>query len=187
MATPAESEATGGMTAAQEAPTCWLRPGVTAEAAAERVSPRDSASIQLESGIVKICYGAPSVRDRVIFGGLEEYGETWRMGADEATALHVTFPAEVAGVAVEPGAYSLIAVPGQDSWEIIVNENAQRWGIPITDEVRSQDVGSATVDPEDPDSTVEQLRYSFEQQGPDAATLYMEWANVRVPISIEAQ
>lgn len=185
MASPSASATeTGGP---QQAPSCWLRPGVTAQAAAERVSPRDSASIQLEAGIAKICYGAPSVRGRVIFGGLEEYGEPWRMGADEATALHVTFPAEIAGVAVEPGAYSLMGVPGQDSWEIIVNENAQRWGIPITDEVRSQDVGGATVTPEETDSTVEQLRYRFEQQGPDAATLYMEWADVRVPISIEAQ
>lgn len=187
MATPGESEATGGMTAAQEAPTCWLRPDVTAEAAAERASPRDSASIELDAGIAKVCYGAPSMRDREIMGGLVPYDEPWRMGADEATALHVTFPAQIAGVAVDPGVYSLMAIPGPDSWEIIVNRNAERWGIPITDEVRSEDVGTGTVTPESMDSEGEQMRYSFEEDGPNSATLYLEWENTRVPIPIEAQ
>ena len=187
MAMSAESEATGEMAGAQAAPTCWLRPGVTAEAAAERVSPRDSASIQLDAGVAKICYGAPSMREREIMGGLVPYDQPWRMGADEATALHVTFPAEIAGVAVDPGVYSLMAIPGPDSWEIIVNRNAQRWGIPITDEVRSQDVGSGTVSPEEMGSAVEQMRYRFEEEGSNSATLYLEWENTRVPISIEAQ
>lgn len=190
MAAPASASeaATAAETSGpQESPACWLRPGVTPEAAAERVSPRDSASIQLDAGIAKICYGAPSVRGRTIFGELEEYGQPWRMGADEATALHLTFPAEVAGIPVDPGAYSLMGIPGRDTWEIIVNNNAQRWGIPITDEVRSQDVGTSTVTPEELDSSVEQLRYRFESEGADRATLYLEWANTRIPISIEAQ
>lgn len=187
MAAPGESEATGETSAAQGAPTCWLQEGVTAEAAAERVSPRDSTSIELEAGTAKVCYGAPSMRDREIMGELVPYDEPWRMGADEATALHVTFPAEIAGVAVDPGAYSLMAIPGPDSWEIIVNRNAERWGIPITDEVRSEDVGSGSVTPEETDSAVERMRYSFEEEGSDAATLYLEWENTRVPIPVEAQ
>ncbi len=109
------------------------------------------------------------------------------MGADEATALHVTFPAQIAGVAVDPGVYSLMAIPGPDSWEIIVNRNAERWGIPITDEVRSEDVGTGTVTPESMDSAVEQMGYRFEEDGPNSATLYLEWENTRVPIPIEAQ
>lgn len=190
MASPAASSeevAAAAPSGAQESPACWLRPGVTPEAAAERVSPRDSASVELDAGIAKVCYGAPSMRDREIMGGLVPYDQPWRMGADEATALHVTFPAEIAGVAVEPGVYSLMAIPGPDSWDIIVNRNAERWGIPITDEVRSQDVGSGTVNPEETDSAVEQMRYRFEAMGGNAATLYLEWENTRVPIPVEAQ
>lgn len=172
---------------AQDAPTCWLREGVTAEAAAERVSPRDSASISLDAGIAKICYGAPSMRDREIMGGLVPYDEVWRSGADEATALHLTFPAEVAGVAVDPGVYSLMTIPGTDSWTVVVNRNAERWGIPITDEVRSADVGTGTVTPEETESTVEQMRYRFEQEGPNEALLLLEWEDTRVPIPIEAR
>lgn len=186
---PAETESgpAASTPGAQDAPTCWLRPGVTAEAAAERVSPRDSASIILDAGIAKICYGAPSMRDREIMGGLVPYDQAWRAGADEATALHLTFPAEVAGVAVEPGTYSLMTVPGADSWQVIVNRNAERWGIPITDEVRSADVGSGTVTPEETESTVEQMRYRFEREGPDEALLLLEWEDTRVPIPIEAR
>lgn len=182
----AQTEAPPAPTA-QEAPTCWLREGVTAEAAAERLSPRDSASIRLDAGIAKVCYGAPSMRGREIMGGLVPWDEAWRAGADEATALHLTFPAEVAGVAVEPGTYSLMTIPGQDSWRVIVNANAERWGIPITQEVRAQDIGTGTVNPEEIESPVEQLRYRFEGEGPNEALLLLEWENTRIPIPIEAR
>lgn len=185
-AAPSETEGASSPTA-QDAPTCWLREGVTAEAAAERLSPRDSASIRLDAGIAKICYGSPSMRGREIMGGLVPWDEAWRAGADEATALHLTFPAEVAGVAVEPGTYSLMTIPGQDSWRVIVNQNAERWGIPITDEVRAQDVGTGTVTAEETESPVERLRYRFEQEGPDEALLLLEWESTRIPIPIEAR
>lgn len=180
----AQPEATAS---SQQAPACWLRSGVTAEDAADRPSPRDSASIELDAGIAKVCYGAPSARGRDIMGGLVPYDEPWRGGADEATALHLTFPAEVAGVSVDPGSYSLYTVPSEDAWAIVVNRNAERWGIPINSDVREQDIGSGTVTPEEMDEMTEQMQYRFEQTGDNAAELILEWENTRVRIPVEAQ
>ncbi len=180
----AQTEATAS---SQQAPACWLRSGVTAEDAADRPSPRDSASIELDAGIAKVCYGAPSARGRDIMGGLVPYDEPWRGGADEATALHLTFPAEVAGVSVDPGSYSLYTIPSEDAWAIVVNRNAERWGIPIDSNVREQDIGSGTVTPEEMDGMTEQMQYRFEQTGDNAAELILEWENTRVRIPVEAQ
>src|SRR6478672_13369820 len=84
---------------------CWFQ-DKPAEVA-QRKSPHDSASVSMEGGTVKVCYGRPHQNGRAIMGKLVPYGEPWRAGADEATAIHVPFPARIAGVSVEPGWYSL--------------------------------------------------------------------------------
>lgn len=171
---------------AQEDPGCWLRDGVTPEQAAQRASPRDSASVSLDAGVAKVCYGAPSARGRDIMGGLVPFGQPWRGGADEATALHLTFPAEVAGVSLEPGSYSLYFLPGEQGWIVNVNSVEQRWGIPIDSGVMGDDIGQGSVSPEETGETVEQMRYEWERVDGNRANLVLEWENTRVPIPVEA-
>ena len=179
--------AAGGLRAQDpQPPGCWVR-GDRARLA-ERASPFDSVSISLEGGVVKVCYSRPQKRGRVIMGGLVPYDQPWRLGANEATALYVSAPASVGGVAVEPGWYSLYAVPGEREWRIVVNRNAQRWGIPIDDEVRAADVGSVTVPVTQAPSDVEMLTLQLERKGPRAADLVIAWERtvVRVPIALRA-
>jgi hypothetical protein len=154
--------------------SCFLARGTLAEAA-ERPSPL--MAIQLSGDVGVLCWGAPSAKGRTIFGELENYGETWRMGANEATALHLTSAATVGGIALEPGSYSLYAVPGMDSWEIFVNSNAERWGIPIDDGITAANVGSFTVNAEATSGMVETLTYSAA-----GGVITMEWENTRLSI-----
>ncbi|MEX0979920.1 MAG: DUF2911 domain-containing protein [Gemmatimonadota bacterium] len=168
----------------QDATGCFLARGTPEEAAA-RPSPLDSASVRLDGAEVKVCYGAPSANDREVMGGLVPFGTPWRAGANEATTLRVAAPVLVAGVRLEAGSYSLYVVPGSDSWEIILNGEHDRWGIPIDDDVRAADVGSGTVTPESTGSMVERLTFRFEERDSDAADLLMEWENTRVRIPVE--
>jgi hypothetical protein len=124
------------------------------------------------------------MRGRVIFGELEEYGAPWRTGANEATALHLPFPASVGGVELDPGSYSLYTIPGEAEWEVVLNGNAQRWGIPINAEVREADVGSFMVPAESTGSPVEQLTFRWEAQGQNMGHLIMEWENTRIRIPV---
>jgi len=39
------------------------------------------------------------------------FDQPWRLGANEATSISVPFPAEIAGVRVKPGTYTLYAIP----------------------------------------------------------------------------
>lgn len=169
---------------ATDDPACWLRSGVTQEQAAQRSSPRDSASAPLGSGVVKVCYGAPSARGRTIIGGLDAYGQPWRMGADEATAFHTTVPVTVGGVALAPGTYSLYGIPDPETWTVVFNSRAERWGVPLNAQVRAHDVGQFAVATEATDAPVETLRYRFEAQGEGQVDLVMEFERTRVRIPI---
>lgn len=166
--------------------SCYLA-GATPEEARQRVSPHSSLSFSIGSINLLLCYGAPSANGREIMGGLVTYGEPWRIGADEPTTLHVSVPVNVGGVALEPGSYSLYAIPGEDEWEFFINTNWQRWGIPIDADVRSTEIGSFTVTPQEVATTVEQLRYEWEPAagGDPGGELLLEWEHTLLAIPIE--
>ena len=168
---------------AQGSDGCWFRDKPAD--VAQRKSPHDSASVALDGGILKVCYGRPHQNGREIMGKLVPYGEPWRAGADEATAIHVPFPARIAGVNVEPGWYSLYAVPGQKEWKIVVNSVAQRWGVPIDEKVRAKDVGSGTVPSEHLATPAETLTIALSKSSPTNATMDIAWADTHVRVPIE--
>ena len=117
---------------------------------------------QVVSGLTKgvdglLCYGAPSVRDRTVWGELVPYGQPWRAGANEPTTLHISGSLTLGGVDLEAGSYSLYTIPGENEWEFFINTNYNRWGVPIDANVRSTEIGSFTVTPRSSDEMTEVL------------------------------
>jgi hypothetical protein len=153
----------------------------------DRVSPYDSVFVSIGGEEAKLCYGRPSMRDREIFGTLLPYDTLWRTGANEPTTIHVPFSAEIAGLRVDPGAYSIYSVPGENEWQVIVNRSVSQWGIEsqYTPEIRAQEVGRATVPSESIQAPVETFTITSESTGPDSAELVLEWETTRVRIPIE--
>jgi hypothetical protein len=191
---PPPADTSTGDTAADDAPvvanasglSCYLA-GATPEEARQRVSPHSSLSFNIGSLNLLLCYGAPSARGREVMGDLVPYGEPWRIGADEPTTLHVSAPVNVGGIALEPGSYSLYAIPGEDEWQFFINTNWERWGIPIDASVRSTEIGSFTVTPQEIPTTAEQLQYEWEPAagGDPGGELLLEWENTVLAIPIE--
>lgn len=169
-----------GPTEAQ-GPQCQFRGAP--EALADRPSPLDSVEIQLGDQAAKLCYGRPSTRGRDMVGGVDPFGQPWRMGANEPTTLHLPFAARVGSVDLEPGSYSLYAIPGETEWTLIVNSNTNRWGIPISPDVRSSDVGSVVVRPQETAEHVETLTFTFEGSG-SSGTLTFAWERTTFGVSI---
>lgn len=162
--------------------TCWIRG--RADQVAQRPSPLDSIAVQLGSETMKLCYSRPSARGRKVMGGLVPFGQPWRLGANEATSIHVPVAAEIAGVHVAPGTYTLYVIPGASKWQVVVNRGVERWGIPINDEVRAQDVGTGTVTAESVGAPVETLTLKFAPAGGNVTDLVVEWETTRVRIPI---
>jgi len=149
-----------------------------------RLSPFDSASTVVDGQPLKVCYGRPSLNERPMLGGILPFGSPWRLGANEATALHLSFDGHVAGVPVERGSYSLYVDLGESEWVVHVNAVAARWGVPIDESVTSKDVGTGIVPVETLDDSVELLTLSFEDVDGSTVNLVVEWqySRVRIPI-----
>lgn len=177
------AEAAGAAVPAAQEPTCYLARG-TMEEAAQRPSPLTATTVTLGGQAGKLCYGSPSANNRTVMGELVPFGEPWRMGANEATALHLPFPATVGGIHLAPGSYSLYAVPGPQEWEIVVNRSAERWGVPINPGVREADMGSFTVPARSLDEMVERLVFRWEATDEDSGKLVMEWERTRIEIPV---
>ncbi len=87
-----------------------------------------SPKASTENENIKVTYGQPSKRGRVIFGGLVPYDSVWRTGANEAT--EITFKEDVifGGKKVKAGTYTLFTIPSEKYWEIILNKQLGQWG-----------------------------------------------------------
>ena len=154
-----------------------------------RKSPLDSVSFTIAKAPVKVCYGRPSSRGRVMLGGKDvPYGKLWRTGANEPTIFFAPISLQVAGLRVPPGVYSLYTVPGPKEWEIIVNRSITQWGKEnqYTDAIKAQELGHAKLKSEKVAAPVETFTIRAEPAGSDAATLVLEWEKTRVRIPIQA-
>jgi len=168
---------------AQDLTGCFVRGG-DLQATAQRPSPLGAVSFTMSGQQAKLCYGRPSAKGRKIMGELVPFGTPWRMGANEATALHIPFAGDIGGVKVEPGVYSLYAIPGESEWEIFVNRQGERWGIPINDAVKAGDVGSFKRPVAATAGMVEQLTFTWMAHGENSGHLVMEWENTRIEIPV---
>ena len=159
-------------------------------------SPLQMTRIMLDddasSAYVKVTYGSPRKRDRVIFGELVPYGQVWRTGANEATELTTTAPLEIGDETIGAGTYSVFTIPGQDEWTIIFNEGLNQWGSYGYDE--GLDVLRLTVPAETMDQTYEAFTIGFEggaaeedAEETDETNLVMMWDQTKVSIPIEIE
>lgn len=175
-----------GDAAAQNADQCWVQGGDVASTA-DRPSPVGVVSIPMGDQEATLCYGRPSARGRDIMGGLVPFGRPWRLGANEPTQLHLPFAASIGGmngIEVEPGSYSVYVIPGEEEWEIVLNRQVERWGVPINAAVRADDVGSVTRSVAEADDFVEQFTITWDAHGEMMGHLVMQWENTKVELPI---
>lgn len=152
--------------------------------------PRSSAfattTFGLGAGRVRICYSRPAARGRTIYGGLVPWGQLWRFGANEPTRLYTTVPVAVAGVALEPGRYSLMAVPEPEAWTIAVNRSTFHWGNDLSARVLAREIGRGSV-PADTlplQLPVELLTMTAQAGTADTTWLVVDWDRTRVRIPL---
>lgn len=151
-----------------------------------RPSPLSISQLTLDDGTyIKIHYGSPRKRGRVIFGGLEAYDKVWRLGANEATELTTTKSIRFGGKVLPAGTYSLFAIPAKDKWTVIVNKNLGQWG------AFSYDVAADQMRVEVPVETPAEAYEAFtinlnKNEGEKMARLEMVWDKTRVTIPIES-
>jgi hypothetical protein len=78
--------------------------------------------------LVKVIYGRPKSKENVIFGTKIPFGVLWRTGANEATEIKFYDDVVFGNRSVEAGTYTLVTIPGEEEWEIILSSNLDVWG-----------------------------------------------------------
>lgn len=132
---------------------------------------------------IELQYARPSMRGRKVFGGLEPYGSVWRTGANSATKIEFSTDVQFGGTDVPAGTYALFSIPGESEWTVMLNGSANQFGAYSYDE--SKNVASVTSKPIALSTPIESLAFGFSDLSSDSATLYFEWENVRVPVTIK--
>lgn len=156
----------------------------------KRQSPLDSLTFMVGKSEVKLCYSRPALRGRKMIGGdAVPYGNLWRTGSNEPTMIHTTGPITVAGVALAPGSYSLYTIPGEKTFEIVLNRSVTQWGHEsgYTDEVKKQEVGRGKAAASAAKAPVERLTFTAAPSPDKAKTLVLEWDSAHVEIPVAAK
>jgi Protein of unknown function (DUF2911) len=93
---------------------------------APKMSPPKTTAYSNQGLDIKVTYGQPSKRGRLIFGeekdgALLHYGKYWRLGANAATEITFSKDITFAGQPLAAGSYRMYAVPGGSAFQIFLN------------------------------------------------------------------
>jgi hypothetical protein len=129
---------------------------------------------------IKIKYHSPSVRGRIVWGGLVPFDRVWVTGAHMATSIEFNHDIEIGGKIIEAGKYAFFTIPAKDEWTVIINTN---WQQHLTDKYNeSEDVVRLKIKPEQEATNQERLRYIIEEESDDNGELVMYWEKVEVSV-----
>jgi len=142
-------------------------------------SPRKQTSGQVGDVTVSIDYGAPSVKGRTIWGGLEKYGKVWRAGANENTTVTFDKDVKIGNTAVPAGKYGFFIIPNEnEDWEVIFSKKNDGWGAYSYN--KDDDIARLTVIRNFVDENQEILSYTIGEKGINFA---WEKARLMIPVN----
>jgi hypothetical protein len=151
-------------------------------------TPSLSPDAKLEQKIgltdVTIEYSRPSIRNRVIFGGLVPYDEVWRTGANSATKITFGDNVDFGGTEVAKGSYALLTKPGKSNWTFMLYP----YGSTDWSEYTGSDVQPITVQASPKEMTsmhVQSLTLGFDNLTNSGADFYVLWDNVYVAVPLK--
>lgn len=134
---------------------------------------------------VTVEYSRPSVKKRVIFGGLVPYGDVWRTGANAATKITFSEDVNFGGVDVKKGSYALLTKPGMKSWTVMLYpHNSTDWTTYSGSDVTPVSV-TATPYLMSKDVHVESLMMGFDNLTNSGADFFVLWDNIYLPVAIK--
>lgn len=153
------------------------QPGVKAK------SPKSTAMATIGENHIHIDYSAPSVRGRVIYGGLVAHGEVWSTGAHKATVVEFQQPVLIDNTTLPPGKYGFFTIPDEKKWTIILSKD---WDMHLADDYNQQnDVFRFEVSPEKLSEPVEVLKYEIKEKASDKGEFSMSWSDTRISFDIK--
>ncbi len=147
-------------------------------------SQRAEVSQKIGIGFIKVNYSRPNVRGRKVFGGLLQYDEVWRLGADYQTIIDFQNEFVILNDTISKGKYALYAIPTEKEWKIILNTEVEGWGqYSYKPELNTHEF---KVPVEKSPEFTETFTIGFMNTTMNDGELYFQWENTRtrLPITI---
>jgi hypothetical protein len=143
---------------------------------------------------ITIQYSRPGVKGRTVWGDLVPHGMAegndysngnpipWRAGANENTTFESSADLVVEGRPLPAGTYGIHMIPSESTWTIMFSKRNEDWGSYAYDQ--NEDALRVTVTPVAA-AHQEWLLWGFEDLAGTAATVYLHWEELKVPIKVE--
>ena len=148
------------------------------------LSPNTKIVQDFSTSFIEVNYSRPSLRGRSIFGTFIPYGKIWRTGANAVTRITTGEDLEIAGQPVKAGTYALYTIPGEHTWEVILNTGVGNWGTGGYD--TSGDVARFIVPVNTTDHTFRIFTIDFTDISFTGCNIELLWENTRIAIPVTA-
>lgn len=139
-----------------------------------------SPAMTAENSVAKVKYGAPSKKDREIFGKLVPFGKVWRTGANEGTEITFTKDVMFGGKPVKAGTYTLFTIPNEKEWTVILNSELKQWGSYGYEKIKDKNVVEVNAATKSSPEAVEQFKIALTENN-----MSISWDKTMVEVSIK--
>ncbi|MCE9672056.1 DUF2911 domain-containing protein [Myxococcus stipitatus] len=160
---------------------------VATPAAAQLELPAASpaAKVTQEVGVTEISleYSSPAVKGRKVWGDLVPWDKPWRTGANAATKITFSHDVTFGGKAVPAGTYSIVTLPSQKGWKVMLNKELGLWATPAP-YTPANDVATVTGTTSAIPAR-ERLAFVFSNTTDDSTSLDLEWEKLKVSVPIK--
>ena len=142
-------------------------------------SPRKQANGKIGTVSVEVDYGAPSVRERVIWGDLVPYDKIWRAGANENTTISFDSDATIGENSIPAGKYGLFIIPKKNgAWTLAFSKKNDAWG--SNGYNLDNDLFRMNIKPKIEDNNIEELSFTVGKKG-----IQFAWEKARFFIPVK--
>ena len=137
--------------------------------------------------VARVIYSRPQKNGRIIFADssitqnvIQQYGQEWRLGANEATEIEFFKTVSINEKKLGPGRYIMYCIPYADKWKIIFNENLYSWGLHID---KAKDIAEIELPVIKNNMEIEYFTMQF-QKSTNGCKLVMAWGDMKVILPI---
>jgi len=131
---------------------------------------------------IKVLYSRPNKNEREVFGGLEPFGQDWRMGANEATEVTFFQAVEVGNTTIPAGTYTMFAQIYPDQWIIKISEERFIGGTSNRDVAK--DIVALPVPTTTTGNAREAFTIGFQKVDDNNVNMVFEWDKTRAALPI---
>lgn len=147
-------------------------------------SPTQKINQAFALGNIELTYSRPVAKGRKIMGDLVPYNTVWRTGANTSTIIKFTDAVEIMGKKIDTGSYALYTIPGEATWQVILNKGVTNWGSDGYKE--SDDVARFTVKRFKAPVYTESFTMQFASVLPSTCQLQMMWEKTMIVLPISS-